>query len=56
MPRLKTLGTYLGSHHIQSSPGHRTMAMNIDLSDSNAWDDSALTKSWNEALKEYKAS
>jgi hypothetical protein len=25
----------------------------IDLSDRNAWDDSALVDSWNEALAEY---
>ena len=25
----------------------------IDLSDRNAWDDSALVNSWNEALAEY---
>jgi hypothetical protein len=31
------------------------MAMNLDLSDPDAWDDSALTNSWNEALQEYKA-
>ena len=39
------------------SPKLRTyakMAVNIDLSNSDAWDDSALLKSWNEALKEYK--
>jgi hypothetical protein len=32
----------------------REMAVNIDLSSSDAWDDSALLKSWNGALKEYK--
>jgi hypothetical protein len=31
------------------------MAMNVDLGDPDAWDDSALTNSWNEALQEYKA-
>jgi hypothetical protein len=30
------------------------MNHSIDLSSSNAWDDSALTASWNEALREYK--
>jgi hypothetical protein len=27
--------------------------MAIDMSDPNAWDDSALVDSWNEALAEY---
>lgn len=32
------------------------MVSNISLDDRNAWDDSALIDSWDEALAEYKVS
>lgn len=30
------------------------MPVNIDLSSTDAWDDSALVDTWNQALREYK--
>jgi hypothetical protein len=30
------------------------MPVDINLGDADAWDDSALVHSWNEALQEYK--
>jgi hypothetical protein len=30
------------------------MAPGIDMSDRNAWDDSFLINSWNDAVKEYE--
>lgn len=32
------------------------MAPGIDLNDKNAWDDSFLQNSWNDAVAEYEAS
>ncbi len=32
------------------------MARGIDMSDKNAWDDSFLQESWNDAVAEYEAS
>jgi hypothetical protein len=32
------------------------MAPGIDMSDKNAWDDSLLINSWNDAVEEYEVS
>jgi hypothetical protein len=52
-PTLKRLHSYISDRLARL---FIAMAPGIDMSDKNAWDDSFLQNSWNDAVAEYEAS